>query len=147
MAEDAKPPVTETSQIVIAAPADAVWAALTDLRRWPDWNESVAKMEVDGPIEVGTSFQWVAGGSEISSRIEEMHEPTRIVWTGKTMGIRAVHEWQLEADGSQTKVTTTESFHGFIARLAPWVWRKVLQNALEQGLQALKKECEGSTKP
>ena len=50
-------PVTETREISIAAAIDVVWTVLTDLHLWPSWNESVTKIQVDGPIEAGTGFQ------------------------------------------------------------------------------------------
>jgi len=135
-------PVVEAAEVDIEAPVEAVWRILADLEKWPAWNGGVSKIRVNGPIEVGTSFEWVGGGFKIVSRLEEVAPPARIGWTGKMLGIRAVHIWEFQAEGPGTRVRTEESFEGWPAALFRTAMRKTLKKTLDQGLAALKAEAE-----
>lgn len=126
----------------VNAPIETVWRVLSDFEKWPAWNESVSEMKLLGPVEENTEFHWIAGGMKIKSRIESVEIPKRIVWSGKTMGIRAIHAWELSEVGTSTKVHTEESFQGLIVRLFSGRMKKELIQALKQGLGALKKEAE-----
>lgn len=126
----------------IRAPIQLVWSILTGLAEWPAWNEGVQEMHLQGEVAVGTEFRWKTGGMKIRSRIEELTAPTRIVWSGRTMGIRAIHVWTLTKADEGTKVRTEESFEGLVVSLLAGSMRKALAKALQQGMAALKKEAE-----
>lgn len=99
-------------------------------------------MNIRDPVAAGTEFFWVAGGMKIKSRIEAVDAPYRIAWSGNTMGIKAMHLWELEPSGTMTKVHTEESFQGLIVRLFAKRMKEALNSALAQGLDALKNEAE-----
>ena len=139
---DHKAPAVGTADAFIMAPIKAVWSVLSDLENWPSWNKGVSKIRVKGPIQVGTSFAWVGGGSKIVSRLEEVDPPNRIAWSGKTLGIRAIHVWELSEKGEGTQVHTEESFEGLVAKLFRGYAKKVLAKALDQGISSLKAEAE-----
>ena len=135
-------PAFASMDTLVNASVQEVWNVLSELEKWPEWNESVTSMKVKGPLAVGTEFIWVAGGMKIKSRIEEVEAPHRIAWSGVTMGIRAMHLWKFTSAETMTKVHTEESFQGFIVRLFAKRMNRELKNALTQGLAALKKEAE-----
>lgn len=126
----------------VAAPIDKVWAVLTDLEHWAQWNSAVRRIDVEGPVGLHTRFKWTAGGLPIRSEIEVFDAPHQVGWTGVAPLIRARHVWTLSADGDTTEVTTEESFDGPFARLLPGLARKILQSSLAQGLEALRIACE-----
>ena len=134
--------VVGSAQAEINAPIESVWQILSTFENWPTWNSSVSSIQLHGPVEVGTSFAWVAGGAKIISRIEEIQAPTRLVWSGKTFGIKAIHVWKFEEKDEGTAVFTEESFDGVLAKVFPGVTKKMLVKALEQGVTALKQEAE-----
>ena len=105
-------------------------------------DESIQEMHLQGKVEAGAEFRWKSGSMKIGSRIEHIAQPFTIVWSGRTMGIRAIHSWTFTAEKNGTKARTEESFEGFLARLFAGPMRKILANALQQGLDALKKEAE-----
>jgi uncharacterized protein YndB with AHSA1/START domain len=138
-------PVSSTAEIEIAAAAEAVWEVLTDFEGWPTWNPEVKAMSIDGPVAVGTEFRWKAGPGTITSRIERVEPPLLIAWTGKTLGIRAVHFRWFEPREAATFVRTAESYEGLVSRLFRRQLQRVLDNALESGLGSLKDEVERRT--
>lgn len=135
-------PVIGEAETQIQAPVDVVWSVLTDFNNWPKWNTGVTQIYMYGDAEVGAEFIWVGGGSKIRSRIELMDTPHRIVWSGKALGTRAVHEWQFEALGTHTRAITRESLDGWLVKLLKGPMRKMLKHSLEQGMDLLKKEAE-----
>lgn len=135
-------PVVGSAEAVIEAPVELVWAVLSDLEGWPKWNRSVTRIRLKGPLAVGTSFTWVGGGSKIVSRLEEIDKPSRIVWSGRTLGIRAVHVWRFRVVELGTLVQTEESFDGLVVKFLPGLMRRMLDKALREGIEALKAEAE-----
>lgn len=135
-------PVVSRSEIEIAATPDAVWDVLTAFEDWPSWLRDVKSMSIEGPVVPGTIFRWKAGPGTITSTIELVDRPRRIAWTGRTLGINAIHAWHFEARDSGTFVRTEESYEGLVARaLRGWL-QKTLDRALDDGLQDLKAEVE-----
>ena len=110
-------PVTAHEQIRIDAGVQTVWDVLGDIERWPSWNKAVRSVSVHGPVAPGTTFHWKAGPGTIRSLIAEVDAPGRIVWTGTTLGIKAVDAFSLEAADGGTLVRQGESWEGLPARL------------------------------
>jgi uncharacterized protein YndB with AHSA1/START domain len=135
-------PVVGRSEIEVAAAPEAVWEVLTSFERWPSWLRDVKSMSVEGPIAAGTVFRWKAGPGTITSTIQRVERPRVIAWTGRTLGIKAIHFWHLEARDGATFVRTEESYEGLTARLLRGSLQKTLDRALDDGLEDLKAEVE-----
>jgi uncharacterized protein YndB with AHSA1/START domain len=135
-------PVVGASEIEIGASPEAVWDVLTSFERWPSWNPDVKSMSVEGPVEPGTVFRWKAGPGTVESTIQRVEPPRLIAWTGKTLGIKAIHFWHLEPRNGGTFVRTEESYEGLVTRLFRGPLQKTLDRALADGLQHLKTEVE-----
>jgi hypothetical protein len=99
-------------------------------------------MTIDGSVAPGTVFRWKAGRGTITSTIQEVAPPRQIAWTGKTLGIKAIHVWHLEPRNGRTLVRTEESFEGLVARLFRGPVQKTLDRSLADGLRYLKEEVE-----
>lgn len=140
---DRSAPAYVTGDIDIDASAEVVWDTLTDLDSWPRWMPGVKSMATHGPFAVGSTFEWRAGPGTIKFEIVEAERPSSGAWKGRTMGIEAVHVWNIEPRGpSSTHVHTEESWAGLLPRLLRKTTRKSLQKALDEGLPALKAEAE-----
>lgn len=135
-------PVLAAGEIEIASEPEAVWDVLTDFAAWPSWNPDVKSMAFEGGLAEGAEFRWKAGPGTITSTIRRVERPLLIGWTGKTLGMSAVHVYRLERRDGGTLVTTEESFDGPIARLARRPLRRMLAASLEGGLRALKTRVE-----
>lgn len=139
---DRSAPVTARQETLINAVPERVWSVLTDFERWPEWNPDVRSARADGPLQPGTRFHWKAGPSGITSRLEDVQPPTRITWTGSTLGIRAIHVHTLTPRDGATLVTSEESWSGLLPRLLRGRMTTTLTASLESGLAALKAEAE-----
>ena len=135
-------PVVVEGEIEISAPTEVVWDVLTNIEDWPQWNTDVKSTDIGGPVAPGTTFRWKAGPGTIKSKLETMERPHVVAWTGRWLGISAVHVWRLDRNEGGTLVQSQESVEGFPARLLPGRHRKVFERSTQTSLQALKVEAE-----
>lgn len=135
-------PVIASHEIEVEAKPEAIWAILVAVDRWPDWNPDVRATFIKGDLAVGTEFRWKAGPGTIRSTVMEMVEPHRLLWTGTTLGIKAVHLWQIERRGEKTLVRSEESWEGLLPGILRGNMKKMLSRSIQQGLIYLKKEAE-----
>jgi hypothetical protein len=99
-------------------------------------------MKIEGPVAPGTEFRWKSGPGTIVSTLEQVDPPRYIRWRGRTLSVKAIHEWRLEPANGGTRVETDESFSGFLARLFRGSLQKTLDRSTESGLEHLKREAE-----
>ena len=137
-----KAPAIGSAEALVRAPLDVVWSVQTNFTEWSRWNPDVEYVDMEGPLAPGTEFRWKAAGAAITSELQEVEPKRRIVWTGKILGIRAVHVWAFEEQAEGILVRTEESFEGLLARLFAKSMRRMLASSLIKGLEALKTECE-----
>ena len=135
-------PVVSAHEVAIDAPITRVWDVLTAIDRWPAWNPDVKSVSIDGPVQKGASFRWKAGPGTISSRVEHIDRPHVVAWSGRTLGIRAVHVWRLESRDGGTLARTEESYDGLVARVLRRSLQKMLDNSLADVASSLKAEAE-----
>jgi hypothetical protein len=135
-------PVKSKREAEIAASPEVVWEVLTGFEHWQDWNPEVKSMSFEGPVAPGSEFRWKAGPGTIVSTLEQVDPPRYIRWRGRTLSIKAVHEWRLEPSNVGTRVETEESFSGLLARLFRGSLQKTLDSSTESGLEHLKRESE-----
>ena len=139
---DAQAPVFASGEIQIAAPPEVVWDVVANVDQWPEWNPGVSDVSLDGPISPGTTFNWKAGRSKIVSRFERVDRPRSVGWTGRTLGIPAIHVWKIEQADTGSRLSTQESWGGWLTRLLRRKLQAMLDEAVQKGLQATKTEAE-----
>lgn len=137
-----KAPVFAAGEIEIAASIETVWAVMADIDLWPAWNPDVKSASLEGELAKGSTFRWNAGPGTIISTLQQVERPRILAWTGKTLGIKAVHVWLLEPKGERTIVRTEESWNGTLPRIFRKAMQKTLQKTIDSGLQSLKAEAE-----
>jgi uncharacterized protein YndB with AHSA1/START domain len=139
---DRNAPLVWRAEIDVAAPPEAVWELVAGIERWPSWNPDVKSAALEGGLAPGSTFRWKAGPGTIVSTLRHVDPPQEIAWTGKTMGIAAVHVYRLEPRDGGTHVVSEESWAGLPVRLLPGRMAKTLQTGLEAGLSHLKSAAE-----
>jgi hypothetical protein len=135
-------PIVGRSELEIAAAPEVVWRVLTAFERWPAWNQDVKSISIQGGVAEGSVFRWKAGPGTITSTIQRVESPRLIAWTGRTLGIKAIHFFWLEPRNGNTVVRTAESYDGVMARVLRGPIQKALDNGLVDGLRFLKAEAE-----
>lgn len=132
--------IRDSQSIIIHAPIDIVWALLTDIERWPEWNKDIKDVQA-GPIIAGATFKWEIGGNAFTSTIRMVKKPELISWTTRILGLKAIHVWRLEAtDNDRTIVTTDESMEGF--RTLFLYSHQKLHYTLLNWLESMRKQAE-----
>jgi uncharacterized protein YndB with AHSA1/START domain len=92
---------TETS-----ATPEEVWRHWSDMAAWPQWNDGIEKMEIDGPFAVGTAFTMTPPGDEpIRMLLTEVIPGERFTdeMDGGDFTVRTVHQLKA-ADGGRTRI-------------------------------------------
>jgi uncharacterized protein YndB with AHSA1/START domain len=135
-------PLTARRELLIDAPIERVWAVQADIDHWADWQPDVKQAKLDGDLAVGTQFHWKAAGVNIASQLQVVEPPHAIGWTGKSIGMRAVHKWEFAAQGESTLVVTEESLAGWMAKLISLFDKRFLEKSLDKSLGILKQRVE-----
>jgi len=127
------------SSIQIDAPPSAVWAVLTDLDRYDEWNPFVSSSQ--GTVAVGeklTNRMQQPGGKAITLRPKmTVAETDRVFeWLGR-VGFPGVfdarHRFEIEPTATGSHFTQSEAFKGVLVRLM----KKSLDTKTMEGFEAM----------
>ena len=139
---DRQAPVQAQAELLIEAPVEQAWRLLTDISQWSRWNPGVNRVKVHGPIEPGTKFEWRSRRIPIASQIAVVEPERTIAWTGRSLGMDAVHVWHFEARENGVLARTEESLDGTLARWFQGQLQQSLQRSLTESLRLLSSECK-----
>jgi carbon monoxide dehydrogenase subunit G len=128
----------------VAAPADKVWAVITDFDRFGEWNVIHTGFPNGGPAEL-------AVGAEYSEKMTLMGMPSEAAWTvtevepgrsyrlqGKApMGITLSQHYILAAEGEGTLVTVQSEFKGAAVNMMAARVKDATTTALTESLRKL----------
>lgn len=135
-------PVVASSAILIRAPIQVIWEIQTDIAAWPSWQPDVERAAADTPLAVGSVFSRERAGMAISSTVEALDPPHRIVWGGAAGGIVAVHAWTLEEQDDGVLVRTEESWEGEPVSANTEAMQGALEASLRAWLENLRRAAE-----
>lgn len=136
--------IKDSHSIIINAEINGVWKILSSLESWPEWNEKIKSVSVDGELKTGTKFKWTLDGAKFSAEVQSMDAPNTLTWTGKSSWIKSVHVWQLVSDENQTIATLSTSLEGTFTVLVN-KHQKVYDDLITW-LEALKSRAEQDSK-
>jgi uncharacterized protein YndB with AHSA1/START domain len=93
-----------------AAP-ETLWRHWSDMAAWPEWNDGIAKIEIDGPFAVGTTFTMTPPGDDpVAMRLIEI-VPGELFTDEMDAGdfvVRTAHRLEPTAAGRTRVVYRTE---------------------------------------
>jgi hypothetical protein len=138
---------TMSATIDIGAPPREVWAILTDLGRYHEWNPLF--VEATGNVAVGQRItlrsKHPANGRlmTVKPKITVARPGAELRWTSSLPGvISGEHSFTLTPAGDGTRVVQSETFRGLLARFSGQTLAKaeasfqVLNEALKQRAEA-----------
>lgn len=139
---NADAPVVTRDEIFTHAPIETIWDIQTDVAAWPSWQPEVEDVRIDEPLSVGSTFRWSTSGLDITSTVEEINPPRRVVWGGPAGGIVGIHVWDLTEYEDGVLVRTEESWEGEQVRAQVDMLQEALDESLRDWLTNLKREAE-----
>jgi hypothetical protein len=113
---------TVSSAIDIDAPPSKVWAVLTDLAAYPEWNKLFP--QASGQIEVGRRLTLatrptVGRAMTIRPKLLVVQPGAELRWVASVPGIiGGEHSFVLTAVGGGTRLVQSETFRGLLVPLA-----------------------------
>ncbi len=131
--------------IDIAAPADRIWSILTDVERWPEWTESMTRLErLDtGPLAPGTRVRIRQPRLPVVVWTVQSVEPGRsFVWRHDGVGLHSVAGHSIEVAESGARVTLSLAWEGWLAPLIRRIYGELSRRYVDLEAQGLKRRCE-----
>ncbi|NUU19215.1 hypothetical protein HP550_18355 [Cellulomonas humilata] len=116
----------------IAAPPDAVWAALTDWSLAPQWMPGVSAMA--GPLARGATVTFTVRGKERTALVDDLDASHRLALLSRSGPVTAVYTYTLAptAAGTDLRLVADVVVRGPLQLLAGVVRRSI---ATEDGVQ------------
>lgn len=129
----------EATRSIAAAPSE-VYAAISDVDRWPEWLDTVHSVERldEGPLRIGSRV-----------RIRQPKLPTAVwevtdvvaghhfTWEATGPGLRSIGRHVVEPDAAGARVTLGIEQTGPLRWLAALVWGRLTQRYVEREARCL----------
>ena len=125
-----------------SAPAERLWAVMSDVRGWPDWLptvDAVTALDPDRVDEVGAEYRVEQPKLPAAVwRITEVVPGRSFTWQSSAPGLLSVgtHELRPEPDGTTTIVLGIR-WSGVLAPVARFLVGRTAQDYVEQEAEAL----------
>jgi uncharacterized membrane protein len=123
----------------IAAPAERVWAILSDVERWPTWTASVTSVQLDGPLAVGAHARIRQPKlPAVTWTVTEVVPGRSFTWRSTAPGSRATGWHEITATGEGTcEVRLALEQAGPLGGLVGLVYRGLTQRYIQMEADGL----------
>ncbi len=88
-------PVKCSKTITINASSEKVWTVMTNINNWANWQTEISNPKLNGDLKPETTFDWKTGSAKIHSILHTVVPYKQFGWTGKALGMFAIHNWTL----------------------------------------------------
>jgi uncharacterized membrane protein len=135
--------------IDVDAPPEAVWAVVSDVELWPEWTDSISKVEKldSGPLRVGTRAKVSQPRlPTVVWQVTEVDEPNGFAWRAGLPGARSVADHRIEArpEGG-SRVTLSIDMTGSVGALLARMTAGMTRRYLEMEARGLKSRVEAAS--
>ncbi len=131
----------------IAAPPERVWAVLMDIERWPEWTQSMTKLErlQPGDLTVGSKVKVTQPKLPVNVYEVTQVEPNRYLeWRIAKPGLSIVAGHRIEPEGSGSKVTLTIDQSGLLSPLVGLMYGGLTRRYVAMEARGLKARSESA---
>ena len=129
----------------VKAKSEKLWDILTNVESWPIWQGThFVKTSEPGRIKEGSNFTAELGGVKWDLKVTKAERPKTIIWVGKGLGLKGVHEWEFNEVQGTTIATTRETMTGWMLFLTYPLVKKRLCSTDEKWLADLKARAENT---
>ena len=130
----------------INATPEAIWELWSDTARWPDWNEQIQRVEVDGELRLGAEVQTkLRRGGTVRNQVTEFEPGRKLTYETRFPGARSGLEHRLRPGRRSVEVTHRRYVEGPLASIwAPMLGRKRMREALERFVRRERELTQGS---
>lgn len=132
--------------IEIEAPAELVWEVLCQVEQWPEWTESVERIEpvTPGALQVGGQLKIRQPKFPPTIWTVRALDPGRgMLLTAGALGARVqAHHTVAALPGNTSRATLSIRFQGLLAAPLALLTRRINERYLEYEATGLKKRCE-----
>lgn len=96
-------------EAIVDVDPESLFAAITDIRRWPEWDAEIARIEQDGTLpRPGSRFALTPkGGPRVAMTVEAVERPKLFADVAHLplARMRTVHEFERADGGTRVRVT------------------------------------------
>jgi hypothetical protein len=138
------------TEIDIEAPPEAVWAVLSAIDAWSEWNPVIGGVKLDGPLREGTRGRLTLtlprplGRQTLTVRLATVLPARELAWKGGVPGVvQGRHGFRLEPTATGTRLVHTEVFSGVLAPVLVRLLRGQLGKGYRRLNHGLRNRCEG----
>lgn len=132
----------------IAAPLQDAWTVLADVERWPEWTDSMSKVElIGGPLAVGTKVRIKQPRlPPVVWEVTHLDAGRAFSWEATSLGMTTVADHRLMSEGPD-RVTLALCIQrsGPLAPVVDLVFGRLTRRYVEMEAEGFKRRCESPT--
>ena len=135
-------PVKVSKALKINKEASEIFKKLTDLEGLPSWFAALERVNAK-ELKEGSKIEFKFKRKRVKSEVHTFSKGEyKLGWTGRAIGIRAVHNWEVVEDEGGAVVFVDQSLEGPLAHLFANKFKVEVNKKLELWTRNLKYICE-----
>jgi uncharacterized membrane protein len=137
--------VTFSASITVDAPAERVWAVMSDVERWPEWTASITSVQrlEAGPLRIGARARIVQPKLRpMVWTVTALVPNHSFTWVMSAAGTTGTADHRIEPAQGGVSVTLSIRNTGLLAPLVNLLYGGLTRRYLDMECRGLKRRCE-----
>jgi uncharacterized membrane protein len=140
--------VEQRTAIDVDAPAERVWAVMSDVEAWPEWTDSVSSLRLvdPAPLRVGSRAMIEQPRLRRATwTVIHLDEGSEFVWVATGPGVRTVARHRVEPLGeNRSRATLSIDQGGWLGSVMSRLYRDLTDRYLAMEAAGLKARAEAA---